>query len=440
MLELTGQLTHKERQLNLMEHSLNPHFPSTVGIIAEYNPFHNGHAYQIKKARELTGAKFCVVVMSGDFVQRGCPAIFDKYARTKMALASGADLVLELPPAFAVSSAEDFAACGAAILDRLQVVSHLCFGSECGDIEPLKKIADILWNETEEFQNVLKESLKLGITFPEARTRALEKLSDSELSSLLSSPNNILGVEYLKALLRRNSALLPVTLKRLGSDYHDSALSSSENASCFSSAQAIRNALKESKDPVYQSLKSQVPDSVWEIIRSTTPLFLEDFSSLLSYRILELEHQNTNFQIFCGFSEELARRLKRQNLRFSSFEERIQDLKTRQYTYTRVSRSLIHLLLHITKEDILFRKKHDYISYFRILGFRKEAAPLLTQIKKAADLPLITKTADAADILSPKALKEFEQDLFCSHVYQSVLAQKYGACEKNEYTRSLVIL
>lgn len=419
---------------------MNPHTPSAVGIIAEYNPFHNGHAYQIKKARELTEAEFCVVVMSGDFVQRGCPAIFDKYTRAKMALASGADLVLELPPAFAVSSAEDFAACGVAVLEKLQVVSHLCFGSECGDIKSLKSAAQILYRESDEFQTALKESIKMGLTFPEARIRALKNVSQEDYSALLSSPNNILGVEYCKALFRRNSSLIPVTIKRLGNDYHDTTLSESESSSCFSSAQAIRNAMKEGKGVENPSIKSQVPAPVWELIRHAKPLFLEDFSSLLSYQLLELDRQNIDLQIFEGISEELARRLKRRTLQFSSFEERIWDLKTRQYTYTRISRSLLHLLLHITKEDVALRKGHDYISYFRVLGFRKDAAPLLTQIKKAADAPMITKTADAAERLNQEAQKEWRQDLFCSHVYQSVLAQKYGWCGKNEYTHALVIL
>ncbi len=447
--------------------------PSAVGIIAEYNPFHNGHAYQIKKAKELSGADFCIIVMSGDFVQRGAPAVFDKYTRAHMALLSGADLVVEIPPAFAVSSAEDFAACAVALLDRMGVVSHLCFGSESGKIGPLVQVAQLLVHEPEAFRTALKRELKKGLTFPQARIMALKQFpfSAEDPASLLSTPNNILGVEYVKALIRQNSSITPVTLKRQGSGYHDIGLPGWDNSDfsrssylpsihdqpripstdcCFASASAIRNALNgihngpsgASLIHFESSLKHLVPDSTWNlmVMGHCRPVFPNDFSALMSYRLLELLRQDVDLSRFGDVSQELAARIRRQALEPISLEKRVETLKTRQYTYTRISRSLIHILLHITKEELSCRKDHDYVSYVRILGFKKEAAPLLTQLKKAATLPIITKTADAPHILSAEAMQEFYNDLFCSHVYESVAGvKKEGRCT-NEYTHPLIIL
>lgn len=436
---------------------------SAVGIVAEYNPFHNGHAYQISKAKQLSGTDYCIVVMSGDFVQRGAPAVFDKYTRTEMALSSGADLVVEIPPAFAVSSAEDFAACAVALLDRMQVVSHLCFGSECGETAALLETAGLLYQESEDFRRFLKEGLKNGLTFPQARIKALECLARSgscdssvlsaeKLPSLLSAPNNILAVEYCKALMRRNSPMIPITLKRAGADYHDTRLPSSPSCEppasrqkedtvprLFCSASALREALKNSSVPQSQSAEPYVPGPVWELMKNSCPIFPDDFSSLMSFRLLELLKENEDPTQFGDVSAELAARIRRQSLNFTSLEDRIRTLKTRQYTYTRVSRSLIHILLSITKEDLAVRKSHDYVSYFRILGFRKRAVPLLSEIKRTARLPLITKTANAVHVLDKDIFSEFTGDLFCSHIYQAVSCQKTGALKGNEYTHPLVL-
>lgn len=446
--------------MNLSDAGKEPKAISAVGIIAEYNPFHNGHAYQIHKAKQLSGADYCIVVMSGDFVQRGAPAVFDKYTRTQAALLGGADLVLELPPAFAVSSAEDFASCAVSLLDRLTVVSHLCFGSECGEIKPLMDTARLLCREPGEFRTVLKEELKHGLTFPQARIKALNCVSrsvpdKSRPADFLSSPNNILGVEYCKALIRGRSSMTPVTLSRLGSGYHDTEPSSSREASvpglkglfpsgkaCFSSASALRKLLESPYlSPDHEkTLLQNIPAPVWELFKSRSPVFCDDFSPLLTYRLLELQSQNADLAAFGDVSGELAARIRHRIPDFSSFERQIEALKTRQYTYTRISRSLIHLLLHITKEDISCRKGHGYVSYFRVLGFRKDSACLLKAIKKAARLPLITKTADAANYLSDETLQEFRRDLFCSHIYRSVAGQKKGNRNTSEYTQPLIIL
>ncbi len=444
----------------------------TVGIIAEYNPFHNGHAYQIRKAKELSGADYCVAVMSGDFVQRGAPAIYDKYTRTRMALLGGADLVIEMPPVFAASSAEDFAACGIAILDRLGVVDTLCFGSECGRIEPLMEIAQILCRNPEEYETILAENLRNGFTFPQARADALARycrteekktgLSDGpsaalpgrtdgtfsdgyDPETLLSSPNNILGVEYCKALIRRNSSIQPQTILRKGDHYHETALPSDM---VFPSAAALRQTLgSPNMDDIrshFTRITRSVPEPVLPLIQDAVPLLPDDFSAVLNVRLLELQLNRTPLTDFLDVSEDLAARINRQILIFSDFEDRISTLKTKQYTYTRVGRALTHILLGITAEETLRRKSEDYVSCIRILGFRRSAQPLLSAVKKntkkTAPLPLITKTADAASILDYDALQDFRRDLYCSHLYQSVLAAKSGRKIPNEYTASVVVV
>ena len=430
---------------NLKNSPLEP----VVGIIAEYNPFHNGHAYHIQEAKLHSNAKYCIVVMSGDFVQRGSPAIFDKYIRTHMALLGGADLVLEIPPAFATSSAEDFAACGVALLDRLGIVTHLCFGSECGDSKILNELAQILSEEPEDFSQYLKEFVSNGFSYPQARELALSCYLQShsksklthQVSHLLSSPNNTLGIEYCKAILKRKSTMVPITICRTGNHYHDKELSNN-----YSSATAIRKVIIDLKSahnrsPVWtEALENQVPFACLEWLRKTTPLTANDFSSLLSYRLLELSHQGIELEKFADVSSELASRIEKQLLNFSSFENRISSLKTRQYTYTRISRCLTHILLQITRGDIIDRKKTDYVSYIRVLGFRKDSALLLKEIKRASKLPIISKTADAPYILSPSSLVHFQQDLFCSHIYQTVLEQKSHIMPKNEYTQSVILI
>lgn len=416
----------------------------TAGLITEYNPFHNGHLYHISKTRELTGADYLVVIMSGDFVQRGAPAVYDKYTRTVMALKAGADLVLELPSIYAVSSAEDFAACGAALLDKLGVIDFLCFGSEAGDIQPLSAIADILIQEPEKYTAELKNQLKTGCTFPEARKSAVASCllpSDSAVcAALLDSPNNILGIEYLKALKRRNSAITPITITRAGNGYHDPSLSGP-----LSSASAIRSYLlsPSGSDPDHSALiniRAAVPDYVYESIRIRCPIALNDFSDLLNYTLLSLEYQNIPLSEYADFSDDLTFRMKRTSLEFPSFEERIAQLKTRQYTYTRISRALLHLILQIKTEDILRYRSRDYVPYARVLGFRKASSEIMKQIKHHGSIPLITKVANANQILPESALPLFKKDLYCSHLYQSILQRKTGLHQKNEYTQGCCIL
>lgn len=411
---------------------------NTIGIIAEYNPFHNGHQYQLEQIRKLTGADYIVIAMSGNFVQRGEPAVYDKYTRTRIALSAGADLVIEIPALFAASSAEDFAACGVSLLEQLGVVNGLCFGSECGEIPPLMQAAKILAEEPEEYTAPLKQYLKQGKSFPQARLQALTKVNETaaetifSLPELLSSPNNILGIEYLKALHRRGSSIQPFTIRRQGHSYHDSDITEA-----FASATALRKAIAESGPAAFLT---QMPDFACPILTEATPVFPDDCSLMLNYQILKLVHSGTDLTAFLDVSAELADRIYCQYLQFDTFTGRIQSLKTKQYTYTRISRVLLHLLLEITAEQAQAYRRKDYASYVRILGFRKQAGPLLRQIKEHASLPLVTKIADAERKLTGDARQALRQDLYCSHLYQAIVRQKNRSAFCNEYTHPIVII
>ncbi|MSS07169.1 nucleotidyltransferase [Clostridium sp. WB02_MRS01] len=411
-----------------------------VGIIAEYNPFHDGHAYHIKKAKEMTQADYCIVAMSGDFVQRGGPAIYDKYTRTAMALSCGADLVIELPSVFASSSAEDFAACGIALLNNLGVVGSVCFGSECGNVEKLSGIASILATEPPVYTKELRRELKKGATFPQARNRALIScgILNEDEASILASPNNILGIEYCKALYRQKSPMTPVTISRKGYGYHDTSLAPEG----FSSATGIRKAIHENPDILMQMESSliQVPDPVKQMMSQGFPVFPDDFSALLNTTLLKLDCEGIPFEKYADVSEELAARLLRQLPDHLPFEEKINQLKTKQYTYTRISRALLHIALGVTTQQVVLGRNAGYAPYARILGFKKTSAGLMGEIKKRGSIPLITKTADARLILSGAAWSMLRQDFYCSHIYQTIVQDKYQIKMKNEFTHSVVIL
>lgn len=402
----------------------------TAGIIAEYNPLHNGHLYQIKKLRSLQNIDYLIIVMSGDFVQRGEPAIYDKYIRTQAALNAGADLVLELPSVFATSSAEDFSSCAVALLDKLGVVDLLCFGSECGDLIPLTETAAVLNEEPEAYKKQLKNLLRQGLSYPAARDKALSSQMENT-PNILTSPNNILGLEYIKALQKRSSSIKPFTIKREGAGYHD------KSSQGFASATGIRHMIGRGE---WESLSSHVPSFSTKAYMDSVPVFPDDLSLLLNYRLLEAQYKQDPLEEYLDMSWELAGRLKNMSLEFSTFSERIQQLKTKQYTYTRISRALLHMILGMTAANTALWRSLDYVSYGRVLGFRKASAPLLNTIKKNASIPLVTKVADAQSILDPVAFSLFSSDLYASHLYQSIGFEKSGHKKPNEYTRSVIVL
>lgn len=406
-----------------------------VGLITEYNPFHNGHLHHINLAKKTTGADYVVVIMSGNFVQRGAPAIIDKYSRTHMALTCGADLVIELPCVFATSSAEAFASGAVSILNKMGCVDYLCFGSEYGEIPVLKKIAEILAYEPIEFKKYLKDYLKEGFPFPIARKKALldykidNSITNAELEQILSEPNNILAIEYIKAIIRQNSTIEPVTIKRIVSGYHDTSI-----CDTICSASAIRNTLLNNG---VDSFKNQVPESVFDILakeyNKTFPIYLNDFSSILKYRLIFKNiHPNT---CYLDVSDSLANTIANHINQFKNIEDFANLLKSKQYTLTRITRSLLHILLNIEKDSA-----DESALYIRILGFKKSSSQLLTIIKENTSIPIISKLADSKNLLSTSALAMLEQDIFASDIYNTIVTDKFHCSVANEFKRTIVIL
>lgn len=406
-----------------------------TGIIAEYNPFHNGHLYQIKKAHK-EGADYIIIIMSGDFMQRGTPAIVDKYTRAKMALLNGADLVIELPVLFATGSAQYFARGAVSLLDKLNVVDTLCFGCETDNETQLLRAVDFLFNETEEYKRELQVLLKQGLSFPKAREKAMQSILGDETAFILSSPNNILAIEYCLALRERNSKITPLPLKREGQGYHDLALNNSE----YPSATAIRRLLIKSMSS--QVLDQYVPSNIIPILHEryhkTFPIVQNDFSALLKYKLL-LESSNglMNFaDVPTSLSDKIIKNL---NL-YSNFGSFCQILKSKDITYSRINRCLTHILLHITEDTLSFYKNNDYAHYARILGFKSSSVPLLSNIKAHTEIPLISKMADAFNLIPDEVYSQLEHDILASNIYESVVSERYQKPFQNEYTQKLVII
>lgn len=405
-----------------------------VGLITEYNPFHNGHAYHIQKAKEITNADYVIVIMSGNYVQRGTPAIIDKYSRTSMALTNGADIVIELPVVYATASAETFATGAVRILHDLGIVNSICFGSECGDLTLLSSIAKALCVETAEFKDALRNHLRQGFSYPMARKQALLKTTElsgynkQDIEHVLETSNNILGIEYLKALYRLSSDIVPYTILREGSGYNDLTLDT-----MFSSASALRKCLQTPTD--YDALEKHMPPAACNILKvaigKTAPIFEDDFSNVLVYQLYT--NSNEKLADYLDMNEDLANRLLELPLKYHKFSDLAESLKSKQYTLTRMNRSLLHILLQITTA---MSKEVDPLTtstYARLLGFRKEASSLLKLVRLHGNIPIITKVADAEKLLDNKQYTLFQKDLFATHLYNQIVATKYNQTIPNEY-------
>ncbi len=407
------------------------------GIVAEYNPFHNGHKYHIEKSKLETGADYTIVALSGNFVQRGAPALADKYCRAQMALENGADLVLELPVIYAASSAEYFATGAVSLFDRLGVVTHLSFGSECGNLDILEQIARILSEEPPEYQSLLQSGMRQGLSYPTARTEAILQYcpSLSNYHYIFTSPNNILGIEYLKALYRRKSPILPATIQRTGAAYHNTVVGTQ-----FCSAMAIRHALFAGQDMDF--LNNQMPENAYHILQKffahNAPLDSNAFSTMLHYKLLS--DQDSGYSSYLDVSRDLSGRIGKNLEYFTDFNSFCEQLKSKEMTYTRISRCLFHILLNIRALDLERAKALDYAPYARVLGFRRDASELLTAIKEKASIPLLTKPSEAHQMLTNDALAMFRQDIFASEVYKSALTAQKGEASEHECRTPLVIV
>ena len=407
---------------------------NVVGIIAEYNPFHNGHAYHIKQAKKLCHADACVIVMSPDFVQRGEPAIMSKYHRANASLLCGADCIFELPVAYATGAARTFAEAGVAMLDKLGIVTHLCFGSECGDITPLQQIADILACEPKEYRQILQEHMKQGLSFPTANQKALEKILGTEIASCAMSPNNLLAIEYLRALKLRHSSIIPITVTRIG-NYNDSDMDGE-----FSSATAIRRYMADNLESQQTNthflgaMPTQLHTLLSNEFKKSMPVFPNDFSGALNHCLIYQQ----NYTQYEDVSPDLANAITKQKDCLSTYEALAEACKTKQYTRTRINRAILHILLNIQQDDLRTAQQNDYGSYIRILGFKESFIPFLSTIKQYGALSLITKVSQAGDRLNDFDLHMFKLTLQSSDLYRTIVSAKYGIQPYNEYTHGLI--
>ena len=374
---------------------------TSIGIICEYNPFHNGHLYQIQTIKEKYPDSILIAVMTGNFTERGECAILNKWIRTEIALSHGIDLVIELPYPFATQSADFFAHGGITILEKLGV-EKVIFGSESNNIESLQTIAKVQI-ENDEFDKLVKVYSKLGKNYPTAISCAVEDLTGKKIDT----PNDLLGVSYIKTILKNHYHIQPETIQRTN-EYHTKELENS-----ISSASSIREALKRK-----ESIKNQVPEDT--IGYYQTLHFMEDYFPLLKYKILSEE----DLTIYQTVEEGIDQVLKKQILNSNSYEELIQNIKSKRYTYNKISRMLLHILCNFTKEKA---KDMQEIEYIRILGMNQKGRDYLNTIKKKLEIPLISKiTRNKPEML------EFE--IKTTNIYDI----PYQDCQKMEEARIII--
>ncbi len=411
-----------------------------VGLVTEYNPFHNGHLYHLNKAMELTGADISVAVMSGDFVQRGEPAVLDKYTRTSMALNSGVNLVVELPVNYAVSSAESFAAGALKVLDYVKADS-IAFGSESGDIERLSKLAHILCDNEDTLYKEISKYTANGISYAAARQKVVEKLTDKDTAAMLTSSNNILAVEYLKAIIKNNYAIKPYTVQRQGDSYNDTDIRSE-----YASATALRENLKA------DNISEYIPVKAGLILSSNTNyIYPDDITETLFTRLLDILFASNydknvfieNVMQYPDVSKEIAGRLyksamdmitrtvpqrseSKDNWAFS-FGSLCEHIKTKEVPLSRIKRALVRITLGLDKKHM---EKYANEPYIRVLGFDKKGQEYLSYIRKTVEVPLITKTADYKEMLL--------DDIHAANIYNMIVAGKYGVKELGDFVRGPV--
>ncbi len=412
-----------------------------VGLITEYNPFHNGHRYHVEKAKEVAGADYAVAVMSGNFVQRGAPAIVDKYVRTEAALVGGCDAVVELPVRYATSSAEGFAMGAVALLSACGV-EGVCFGSESGDVEVLEQLGELYDGEPSEYRERLSVHIKEGDVFPLARTKAtLDYYRETcgygaaeveRLGRILSSPNDILGIEYCKAIRRLGSSIKPYAVLRKGEGYHGLG-----TAGGMASASGIRSLYREGG--MVEDWADVMPSDCATILRKTEgvrfPIWENDFSDMLHYALVE---KWDRLEEHVDVSEDLADRIRGHIDAFTNFEEFAARLKTKQYTLTRIWRCLIHILLGLREEGAGLPTE-GCIPYIRILGLNAQSSDLIKEIKRQAPpIPVLTKLSEGVRDLSGEQKKWLAEDLFAARLYNRAVYNRYGTVLKNEYRQGIV--
>ncbi len=408
---------------------------NVLGIISEYNPFHNGHLYHLNESKKRTQSDYTIAIMTGNFTQRGDVSIVDKWSKTKMAIENGIDLVIELPTVYAISSAENFAEGNIKILDSLQIVDYISFGSECNDISVLDDIANVLCEEPEEYRTILSHELSKGVSFPKAREKALMMYLNNvrRFANVLSEPNNILGIEYLKALKRQKSTIQPLTIKRQGAGHNDHTISSSSK---FASASAIRNLCLSNKSSLIQNV---MPNSSYKILNENIRKgnIVTNISAYDKEIIYTLRKMSTDeIANLPDVTEGLEFALKSAANECNTVIELLSLVDSKRYTKTRIQRILLYAILGITKKDIQISK--NIKPYIRILGFNEKGSGLLSEISsRNPKLELVSSVKKFMDKGPNKNLKlMMEKDIWASNVY--TLGFEYESKANLDYTEKLI--
>lgn len=414
-----------------------------LGLIVEYNPFHNGHSYHMEQSRVLCGADCVVCVMSGNFIQRGEPAIVNKWARTKMALLSGADLVIELPVVYAMASAEFFAFGAVKILDSLGLVDYICFGSESGKLDDLDLIADVLCKEPEKYRQFLKEQLGKGMSYPAARENALSLYFSNlpnysiDPKTLMGTSNNILGIEYLKAIKKLNSKITPLTIKRVKNSYNSTEITGS-----ISSATSIRKRIMEELSNFEsKALRETLPDASLSILdeefrNGRGPVFSANFECI----ILSLLRKTSAQQIktLPYIAEGLENRIKASADNCGSLDELIERTSTRRYTRTRIQRALFSLVTGLTSSELEQFNNAGGPQYIRVLGFNQRGRQLLSEAAKSSRLPFIVKAADFKHSKDALIKRMLEIEALSTDLYVLAYSNPKFRTSGQEYTQNLI--
>ena len=401
-----------------------------LGIIAEYNPFHNGHLYHLNKSKQLTNADYTIAIISGNFTQRGDTSIINKWDKTEAILENGVDLVIELPLVYSISSAENFADGAIKILDSLGVVDYVSFGCETTDIDCLNNISNTLFNEPEEYKKILNQELSNGISYPKARQIAIEKYLNIS-SDALSMPNNILAIEYLKALKKYKSSISPIFIKRIDNGYNDT-----EYKNNIASATAIRNIIKENR---IDELKNLVPNNSYSILynaikQNATVIDLSCFEKEIIYTLRKMSIDEISN--LSDVSEGLEFSIKKSTNSCSNLNDLLNSIKSKRYTKTRLQRILLYSLLDITKKDIELSKK--VLPYIRVLGFNDNGKELISEIaKNKPNLEIITSLKKFIDTNNDNALKTLiDKDILATNIY--TLGYKSPLLANLDFTKKII--
>lgn len=405
-----------------------------LGIIAEYNPFHNGHLHHLNESKKITGATYTVAIMGGNFTQRGNTSIMDKWSKAKSALECGVDLVIELPVLYAISSAENFADGAIKILNSMNIVDYISFGAETSDISILDNIANILYEEPENYKNFLSNELQTGLSFPKARENALLKyLNNNKFANVLSSPNNILGIEYLKALKKYKSEIQPIVIPRFEANHND--IDYQEN---IASGTAIRTLLKNKE---FDTIKNLIPSPVFSNLIENIDIghVVPDLSVFEREVILNLRRMSTyEISLLPDVSEGLEFSIKKAANSCNSIAELLNMINSKRYTSTRLQRILLYSLLGITKKDMNISKVTN--PYIRVLGFNEHGKNLVSKISKSnPKLNIITSVKNFTDKNLDKNLKiMLEKDIWATDVY--TIGYEHNSCGNLDFTHKLITI